>query len=114
MNLVPFDDASGALAEYKAKGAEYSMNNDVVTAPAFPHLSIKGKKFTIVRDGLKHIMRKPDAQDEVAQSIELVVLRANSNAKVFYSAAYDTEGSEGSTFGAQDAGCCAAYLNAKF
>lgn len=84
-NIIPFS-AEGALPARLANRGERStsINKDVVRAPAYPTLSIKGKVFTIVKDGQKKILTKPDEPDEVAQSIGVVVLRANMGSKNFY------------------------------
>lgn len=94
MNLVPFD-AQGNLPAYLTKGNALDLNKDIVTYSAFPHMSIKGMKFTIVRDGTKTVLTKPEDPDEVAQSIGVVVLRANMHSKVFYLKKYKDGESDG-------------------
>ena len=85
--IIPFD--GGKLPAYlKNRESLPNVNAEVVTAAAFPSISIKGKQFTINRDGLKVTLMKPDDPDEVAQKIEVAVLRANTGAKVFYAKRY--------------------------
>ena len=88
MQIVKFS-ADSTLPAYLMSNAAYlDINKEVVTARAFPTLSIKGMKFTINRDGVKTIVTKPDDADEVAQSIGVVFLRANMHAKTFYAKKY--------------------------
>jgi hypothetical protein len=48
-----------------------------------------------VRDGIKTVLMKPDSPEEVAQFIEVVVLRANPSSRNYYEAEYDPDKSEG-------------------
>lgn len=94
MKLVPFDNGS-ALPAYLSGADFLDINKEVVRAQGFPTLSIKGMKFTITKDGVKKVVTKPDDEDEVAQSLGLVFLRANMNAKTFYAAKYSESDSAG-------------------
>lgn len=76
-------------ADERAKLAAY---NDAIATQNFPVLSIKGKVFTLTKDGeSKRLMR---SEDEVLQSIQVTVVRANPNARVYYANVY-VEGAEG-------------------
>lgn len=85
-NIVAFD--SGNLPAYlKNKNADLaSVNAEVVTAAAYPHISIKGKTWAVVRDGQRTVLQKQDEDGEMApvQRIEVAVVRANMKSKVFY------------------------------
>ena len=94
MNIVKFDSAS-ALPAYLSDASFADINKEVVSQRAFPTLSIKGMKFTVVKDGIKKVLTKPDDEDEVAQSIGVVFLRANLHAKTFYSKKYSEADSDG-------------------
>jgi hypothetical protein len=95
MNIVKYE-ATGNLPAYLTNGAaNLDINNEVVRSAAFPSLSIKGKTFTVNRDGVKTILTKPGEDDEVAQSIGVVFLRANMNAKTFYAKKYSEGDSDG-------------------
>ena len=56
--IIPFDTASGNLPAY-LKQANRAAVNDDLTAHAgtgFPVMSIKGKNFTVVRDGERTVL----------------------------------------------------------
>lgn len=95
MNIVPFKDDSALPAYLQSAAVNPSINKDVVRAAAFPNMSIKGKVFTIVKDGVKKLLTKPDEPDEVAQSIGVVVLRANMASHVLYLAKFADGTSDG-------------------
>lgn len=72
-----------------------SINADLLpSGPSFPVMSIKGKVFALVKDGERKVLTRADDPDEVLQSVEMTVVRANSKSRVFYAKAY-VEGSEG-------------------
>lgn len=94
MNIVPFE--SNKLPAYLVDAKDIlDINKEVVRAAAFPVMSIKGMKFTLVQDGVKKVLTKPDDPDEVAQSIGVVFLRANLHAKTFYMKKYAEGESDG-------------------
>lgn len=96
MNLVPFDKPGTNLPAYLSDPTALGdINKDVVRAAQFPTMSIKGKVFTLNKDGVKKMLTKPDDPDEVAQSIGVVILRANMAAKVFYLKKFDNDNSDG-------------------
>lgn len=60
----------------------------------FPVLSIKGKVFHIREGGETELVTKPDDETEPATSLEVVLIKANSNvSKVYYDAGFE-EGSD--------------------
>lgn len=87
-NLVPFESKSLPAFIKEASVA----NNDLtqgVTMGGFPFLSIKGKVFTLVKDGNRTVITKP-GDDDPATSIEVVLIKANQNlSKVFYKGGYE-------------------------
>jgi hypothetical protein len=96
-NIIPFDTASGNLPAY-LKQPNRSAVNDDLTAHAgtgFPVMSIKGKNFTVVRDGERTVLTKEvDGEKIAVPSIEVVLVKANKGtSKVFYLKGYQ-EGSE--------------------
>ncbi len=89
MKLVPFDSSSALPAYLTADASYLDVNKEVVRAQGFPVMSIKGMKFTLNKDGVKKVVTKPDDPDEVAQSLGVVFVRANLNAKTFYMKKYE-------------------------
>jgi hypothetical protein len=93
-NIIPFDGDN--LPAYLKTAEASDVNNDL-TAHAgggFPVISIKGKIFTIVRDGERTVLPNPKDPDSAATSIEVVMLKVNKGtSKVWYAKGY-TEGSE--------------------
>lgn len=100
-NLIPLTAGAILPAYLRNKTAFLDINKDVVTSPPYPHISIKGKKFTTVRDGVKSVLMRRDANgeatDEIAQHIEVSVLRANPNARNYYAKKYEPGESDGQT-----------------
>ena len=80
------------LADEKTRTELAAYNDDVSSGQQFPTLSIKGKVFTLNKDGERKRLMKNE--DEVLQTIQVTVVRANPNARVFYAGEY-VEGTEG-------------------
>lgn len=94
-NIIPFD--SGNLPAYLREAKEADLNADLTAhaGTGFPIMSIKGKNFTVVRDGERTTLTKEvDGERIAVPSIEVVLVKANKgNSKVFYAKGYQ-EGSE--------------------
>lgn len=94
--LIPFESQAGLPAYLtNASPTLADINKDLVRAAQFPTMSIKGKVFTLNRDGVKKILTKPDEPDEVAQSIGVVIVRATMTNKVFYLKKFSESDSDG-------------------
>ena len=78
------------------KGKASAVNADLTTgvgSGGYPVLSIKGKIFTLVKGDTRTVLRKPDDPDEIAQAVEIVILKANPHlSKVYYAKGYDEDG----------------------
>lgn len=90
--LIPFSKVPAYLAKLKAKGggslAAFSAN----VGGGFPVLHIKGKEFSVTRDGVRTQLQLPDADGELvpATYVDLVLLKANANlSKVYYAKGYE-------------------------
>lgn len=96
MNIIPFEGSKN-LPAYLKKFDVAALNADL-TAHAgggFPVMSIKGKKWTVVRDGEKTVLPNPKDPESPATSIDVVIVKANKGtSKVFYLKGYDPESSD--------------------
>lgn len=93
--IIPFESAS--LPAFITQA--FAVTNDLLVSGngGYPTVSIKGKVFTLKRGDEKTLITKPDAPDEPASSLEVVILKAGPAgeklSKVFYEGGY-TEGSD--------------------
>ena len=98
-NITPFESAGNKLPAFlRAKeGAVGNLAAIAAAAAGFPSLSIKGKVFHLKRGDEKTLITKPDAPDEPAAALEVVILAIGPEgaayAKTFYATGY-TEGSD--------------------
>lgn len=94
-NIIPFD--SGKLPAYLKSFNVSDLNTDLTShaGTGFPVMSIKGKTWTVVRDGERTPLKKViDGEEVAAPSIEVVLVKANKGtSKVFYLKGYQ-EGAE--------------------
>lgn len=94
--LVAFDSPAGLPAFLQADAGQGNLAV-LVGSGGYPVISIKGKVFTLTEDGEKTLITKPDAPDEPAASLEVVILdigpRGRESARIYYHAGYE----EGST-----------------
>ena len=90
--IIPFDSGSKLPAYLSNRTG--SINAEVLSAlgAKYPVLSIKGKVFTLVKGKEKKLLtREIDGEEEAVQSLQLVVVRANTKYRVFYATQF-TEG----------------------
>jgi len=92
-NIIPFE--AGSVPDY-IRTVSTDINNDLTAhaSSGFPVISIKGKKWTVVRNGDKKILSNPKDPDSPATYIDVVMLKVNNKvSKVFYAKGY-AEGEE--------------------
>jgi hypothetical protein len=93
--IVPLTPGANLPAYLQRRDVLSAINKEVLSnAAGFPVLSIKGKVFTLVKDGERKVLTRPEDPDEVLQSITLTVVRANTKSRVFYAKSY-VEGEDG-------------------
>ena len=94
-NIIPFE--SGNLPAYFKEVDVASLNTDLTnhSGGGFPIISIKGKIFTVVRDGVRTVLPNPKDPDSPATAIDVVVIKANKGtSKVFYAGGYSEGGDQ--------------------
>lgn len=92
MNLIPFESAKVPASIAKAFNVSFDDFSSGQRS-GFPVISIKGKVFHIKRGDEKVLVTKPDAPDEPAASIEVIVIKTHPGvAKTYYSTGF-SEGS---------------------
>jgi hypothetical protein len=92
-NLIPFGDdfAVPAFAKAKAVNADLTAH----ASQGFSSMSIKGKQFAIVTDGIRKALMNPKDPDSPATYIEVVLVKSNPNtSKTFYAKGYDPAAGE--------------------
>ena len=92
--IIPFDFSAPAPAP---KRRDRSLNAEVmIGGGGFPVISIKGKVFAVVKGDERQIVtRVVDGEVEPAPALNMVVVRANPKARVFYAKAYTEGDSDG-------------------
>lgn len=94
-SIIPFE--SGNLPAYFKAVDVASLNSDLTnhSGGGFPIISIKGKIFTVVRDGVRQVLPNPKDPDSPATAIDIVVVKANKGtSKVFYAGGYSEGGDQ--------------------
>jgi hypothetical protein len=105
MQLVPIDltqtgfNLPAYLQDDDFAAKANDLNKEVVRAAMFPTMSIKGKVFSITRDGQRQVLTRPDPDEPnatiPAPSVGVVMIRANMKAKVYYAEAFNEGSSDG-------------------
>ena len=89
-NIIPFNQ-KGLPAHIAARMAQIDVSANDALGVSFsgpPRISTEGKRFTIVANGKETIINDPRT-DEPAQSIQVVILRANpGDNKAYYAEGY--------------------------
>lgn len=90
--IIPFDSKSNVPAFLRNAPVQSDLASYV--GQSFMQMSIKGKLFTVVKDGESKLLMNPKDPDSPASSIEVVMVRAQAKpSKSFYLKAY-VEGEE--------------------
>lgn len=91
-NIIPFESSNLPAYLTNSTGAPDELSS--FAGGGFPIMSIKGKVFTLSRDGDHKVLPNPKDPDSPATSIDVVVVKANAGrSKVFYAGGY-SEGGE--------------------
>lgn len=89
-DLQLFDSAT--LPAWIAKTYQPSANAGFTAnvSTGFPFLSIEGKSWAVVRDGVRKLVMRADGSGDPASSVEMVLVHANPNlSKVFYKGVFE-------------------------
>lgn len=87
-NIVPFS-TSGNLPSFLAGAASNDSDLTAHASLSFPVISIKGKVFTIVRDGVRKIIPNPRDPQSPASRLEVIIVKASPNkSKAYYDVAF--------------------------
>jgi hypothetical protein len=92
-NIIPFESG---LPSYLTTVPKAELNDDLLShaSRGYPIISIKGKVFTVSRDGEKKVLANPKDPDSPANRLAMVIVKANKGtSKVFYASGY-VEGSD--------------------
>lgn len=92
-SIVPFESG---LPSYLTSVPKEELNSDLLShaSKGFPIISIKGKVFTVSRDGEKKVIPNPKDPDSPATRLQMVIVKANKGtSKVWYANGY-VEGSD--------------------
>jgi hypothetical protein len=94
--IVPFD-FSAPVTAVRAQRRPGSINTDILTSgAAFPVIHIKGKAFSVTKDGTRQLLTRVIDDERVpVSSLNLIVIRVNNKARVFYGKGYVEGESDG-------------------
>lgn len=88
-NIVPFE-VSKTLPAF-LKDEQVTNNSDLLAhaSTSFPVISIKGKAFAVVRDGVRQVLMNPRDPEIAATYIDVVITKVSPNtSKTFYLTAF--------------------------
>jgi len=90
-NIIPFDGDNLPAYLKTANASETNADLMAHAGGGFPIISIKGKVFTLVKDGERTVLTKEvDGEKIAAPSIDVVLLKVNKGtSKVWYAGGYD-------------------------
>ena len=93
-SVIPFPSGDKIPAYLKRGSVDASAFTAGVSA-GFPYLSIKGKVWTVVRDGERKVVANPKDPDSPATAVQIVLLNANPHlSKVYYKDGYEDGSTE--------------------
>lgn len=95
-NIIPFDNKLPAHIKARMAQLDLTTNNALgVTYSGPPRISLEGRKFSVVKDGKTTIINDPRT-DEPANSIQVVIIRANAGEnKAYYEGTYSPGQNQG-------------------
>jgi len=84
-NIIPFEGA-----QLPARRAKLGVSQDVMTGADYPQLSIRGRVFSYVRDGIREALVDKASGTAVGQ-LSLVIVRANAQARQYFIGMFDSK-----------------------
>lgn len=91
--LVPFNFSAGAQLPVRRVG-KGTIVSDVVVGVEYPSISIRGKVFALVEDGVRKVLTQPGDPDSPLSAIDVIALRINGKSRTYYAGEY-SDGQEG-------------------
>ncbi len=89
--IIPFEQATAGVPAF-LQGQEYDNDMAAHASQAFPTISIKGKVFAIVEDGVRKVLPNPKDPDSPATRINVIIVKTSPfKAKTYYANGYNAD-----------------------
>jgi hypothetical protein len=84
-NIIPFSSSNIPAHLRSSASANSDLTDGGGVSLGFPSISLKGKVFSVRREGTRTVLPNPKDPDSAATSIEAVIIKANKDySKVYY------------------------------